>query len=672
MSSEYLLSIPEELILMLLNEQTGYFYQVQGWTLNCVVSGAVLADLSLRTRIDTDEESLFLVDSTKTGEPVLDMCLEEIVSHPHSQDTHYWIERLALHSENIIETTLKRLVDLRILTHHDGEFYTMNRSSLQPKSEEFPDSESPGQYIRTRIEGVIFDNVIPNPRDSLIIGLLKSCDIIHIIFELDEEKEKRIDWICKMELINRAIASSIGQTIIAPSLRRSPLSKTIPRVSVLNLVSKQHFWDGNLPALFAAIAGQYGPVFQLQLPFQKPLTFLAGAKINRWAHRNARKYLTSGNYFRELEQACGAQGLISSLDGADHFRLRKVMSKIYSAARFVERLGDMYRLTRQFMSSRKWETGSEIEVRRDARLLTNLQMTQLAVSTDSQDIFEELVEWQERASICYVGHILPKFMARTPVMKKRFQLLGGFARRIEQNHTPFQRTTAIRELADDLISLHNNDPQILPEQNLAFTLAAAPTLQSIYLGDLLGFALFEMVRHPQLAARIREEANALFDGGDPGKEEFTPETYDVTRRFLMECLRLYPIVSMQVRNVANSCTVEDFSLPLGERVHIVQTATHYMSDSFPDPYKFDIDRYLPARKEHRDIAYAPYGLGTHMCVGFNWMNLQMIVTLLMLTYYFEFEPLPKGYKLKIAPFPTLSVTKNMRVRIANGLRELPA
>ncbi|MCY4501418.1 MAG: GPP34 family phosphoprotein, partial [Alphaproteobacteria bacterium] len=82
MTSLHSLNIPEELIVMLLNEQTGYFYQVEGWTLNCVMIGAVLADLSLKSRIDTDEDSLFLTDSTKTGEPILDLCLEEIESHP--------------------------------------------------------------------------------------------------------------------------------------------------------------------------------------------------------------------------------------------------------------------------------------------------------------------------------------------------------------------------------------------------------------------------------------------------------------------------------------------------------------------------------------------------------------------------------------------------------------
>ena len=44
----------EETILMLLNEESGYLEQVQGWNLSCVLAGAVLADLALEGRIDTD------------------------------------------------------------------------------------------------------------------------------------------------------------------------------------------------------------------------------------------------------------------------------------------------------------------------------------------------------------------------------------------------------------------------------------------------------------------------------------------------------------------------------------------------------------------------------------------------------------------------------------------
>ena len=104
------LDLPEELILMLLNEENGYFHQVPGWDLNCAVAGAVLAELSLLSRIDTDMESLFLVDETETGNPALDPILKEIASEPVQRSAQFWIERLAPRAESVIDLTLDRLV----------------------------------------------------------------------------------------------------------------------------------------------------------------------------------------------------------------------------------------------------------------------------------------------------------------------------------------------------------------------------------------------------------------------------------------------------------------------------------------------------------------------------------------------------------------------------------
>ena len=47
---------------------------------------------------------------------------------------------------------------------------------------------------------------------------------------------------------------------------------------------------------------------------------------------------------------------------------------------------------------------------------------------------------------------------------------------------------------------------------------------------------------------------------------------DVTHRFLMERLRMYPIVPMSMRDVMNSCIVEGYELPVGSRLYIGQTA----------------------------------------------------------------------------------------------------
>ncbi len=102
------LSLPEELVLMLLSEENGYFHQVPGWDLNCAVIGAVLAELSLSSRIDTDMDSLFLVDRTETGNPALDPILREIAGEPGQRNAQYRIEQLAHRAEPIIDLTLGR------------------------------------------------------------------------------------------------------------------------------------------------------------------------------------------------------------------------------------------------------------------------------------------------------------------------------------------------------------------------------------------------------------------------------------------------------------------------------------------------------------------------------------------------------------------------------------
>ena len=119
------LSLPEELVLTLLNEESGYFHQVPGWDLNCAVVGSILAELSLMSRIDTDMKALYLVDRTETGNPTLDPILKEIAGEPVQRNAQYWIERLAPRAESIIDSTLDRLVDLKILEHHSGDCWTL-------------------------------------------------------------------------------------------------------------------------------------------------------------------------------------------------------------------------------------------------------------------------------------------------------------------------------------------------------------------------------------------------------------------------------------------------------------------------------------------------------------------------------------------------------------------
>ena len=662
------LGLPEELILMLLNEETGYFHQVQGWELNCAVVGAVLAELSLLERIDTDMESLLLVDRTETGNPALDPILKQVADEPVRHNAQYWIERLAVQAESIIDLTLDRLVELKILKHHDGEFWTLASIKWQGDASGGSLEDTADEFIKTRISKFIYASVIPDPRDIIIICLVNTCDVLRFIFELDEEAEERIQFICKMDLIGRSIAAAVEQNITNPLLRRAAFTKKIPVASLAKLLFNPHVRRGNVPAIFADLVQEYGPVFQVRPPFQEPATFMAGVAVNRWAHRNGRMYLRSKDYFADIEKVYGASGLIPSLDGADHFRLRKAMQPGTSREKLGSLLNEFYPLVRKFMAD--WKVGSTRQAVDLCRLMINSQVSPLVLSVESQDIVEDLIKFKERALTTHVAKVLPKFLLHTPGMRGPAKAIEVAVQRVQSVHTPAQRAGCPRTLADDLLSLHASDPQFLPESNLAFALST-PLLASMYLGDALAFALYAMASQPALYMRIRSEADALFADGDPEAAALDKSEIDVTNRFIMECLRMYPVVPASIRNVMNSCVVEGYELPVGGRIVIASTAPHYMEDVFPDPFKFDIDRYLPPRNEHRSPGYAPYGLGTHTCLGYRWMELQLAVNLLMVAHYFTLEVAPRNYKMRISPFPSLSPSRKLKFRIAEQVRELP-
>ena len=427
------LTLTDELILMLLNEENGYFHQVPGWHLHCAVAGAVLAELSLQSRIDTDPEALYLMDATATGDPALDPILEELAQAPTQRTARYWIERLAPHAEAVIDLTLDRLVERKILQHHDGDFWTLPRTGWQADAHGQSEEGTATQFIRDRIADVIFNDEIPDPRDIIVLCIVNACDVLRFIFQIDEETEERIELVCKMDLIGRSIAEAVAQNIAEPVRQHSSLTKKIPVVPLRRLLFSKHARDGNIPALFADLAREFGPVYQIRPPIGERMICLAGTEVNQWVNKRGRMHLRTKDYFNDFEKVYGASGVMPSLDGADHFRLRKAMSPGYSRGRLAGQLDRLYAYLRTYLTD--WKVGDAIPARA-CRLLVNTQLSPLTIGVDSQDLIQDLIAYKERALAVHVIHALPKMMMKTPGMKRKARTVDTLLRRIQTTAVP--------------------------------------------------------------------------------------------------------------------------------------------------------------------------------------------------------------------------------------------
>ena len=660
------LSLPEELLLALLNEESGYFHQVPGWNLHCAMAGAALAELSLIGRIDTDLQSLILLDATETGHPTLDPILREIASEAEPHDARYWVERLAPRSESVISEVLDGLVRQHIIDHHLGEFYTFTKRHRRHTA---PGEEyTVGDYVKARLTKIIFSDALPSPREVIITGLVNACRVFHVMFQIDEEVEERIQFVTQMGLIGQAIAAAVGENIIiGPTLRRPSLTKPIPNVSVRDLVFNRNLREGRLPAGFASLSEKYGPVFKIRIPFQQDIIVLAGVETNEWAQSKGRLFLRSKEYFEGVDKAYGVSRSMHSVDGADHFRFRKSLQPAYARSVLTRRLDEVYDLSRAHMAT--WDVGAAIPAQTMLRPFLNAQASPLLASIDTQDEIADVLKYKMRVLNVGIAKLLPKFMLKTPSMRRRAKATDRIVDRMQSTHTAAQRVGMPGDVVDAYLALHASDPQFLPESDLSLPLGAI-LMTSMYMGDQLGFALYWLVQNPDLYERVTAEADALWAEGDPDEDDFSPDRIDVTHRVLMEALRMSPIVAMSLRTVMNTCVVEDYELPVGARLLIAQTAAHYLEEAFPDPWTFDIDRYAPPRNEHVGVGYAPFGLGTHACLGFRWAELHLAINLLMLTRYFKIE-LARPYKrLPMDPLPSQSPSNKLKFKLVEQRHDL--
>ena len=116
---------------------------------------------------------------------------------------------------------------------------------------------------------------------------------------------------------------------------------------------------------------------------------------------------------------------------------------------------------------------------------------------------------------------------------------------------------------------------------------------------------------------------------------------------------MYPIGAAVTRMVANSFEFAGYEIPAGAQVICAMTVPHYLPEYFPDPKRFDIDRYTDERKEHKQPGvYAPFGLGPHRCLGSGFAEAQIAVTMATIMHSTELVLDPPDYELKINSAPT--------------------
>ncbi|MFD6891889.1 cytochrome P450 [Streptomyces sp. NPDC059957] len=199
------------------------------------------------------------------------------------------------------------------------------------------------------------------------------------------------------------------------------------------------------------------------------------------------------------------------------------------------------------------------------------------------------------------------------------------------------------------------DATELREQVLIFLLAGHETTATS-----LAFSLHLLARHPEIQDRARAEITAVLGDRTPGAADLDRLPY--LTQVLKEAMRLYPAAPVLGRRSVAAAEVDGHTIPAGADVIVAPWVTHRHPAYWPDPERFDPDRFTPEAEAARPrYAWLPFGGGPRACIGQHFSMLESVIALAMLLRTYEFEAVDT--EISVVAGITLLATSPARCRI---------
>jgi cytochrome P450 len=173
----------------------------------------------------------------------------------------------------------------------------------------------------------------------------------------------------------------------------------------------------------------------------------------------------------------------------------------------------------------------------------------------------------------------------------------------------------------------------------------------------LSWVWYLLATHPDAEARLHEELDRVLGGRMPAFADLAALTW--TRMVIEETMRLYPPAHAIARRAIGEDWIGGARIPPGASISISMYVTHRNPNLWPEPARFDPERFAPAAVacRHR-FAYLPFGGGQRVCIGnsFALAEAQLIVA-----------AVAQRYRLRLAPGHPAEPIALLTLRPKNGI-----
>jgi cytochrome P450 len=327
------------------------------------------------------------------------------------------------------------------------------------------------------------------------------------------------------------------------------------------------------------------------------------------------------------------------LDGAEHHRHRRIMQEAFTADRLAGYLAPMNDTIARGLAG--WPTG----VQRFYPAIKRLTLDVATRTFMADDVGAESARVNRaftdcvRAGTAFVRFPVPGLRWAKGLAGRR--LLEDYLR----SRLPQHRAGSGSDLFTALCHARSDDGESFTDDDVVnhmiFLLMAAHDTSTITLTSMA----YYLARYPEWQERCRAESEAL---GAPLLAYDQLDRLTSLDLVMKESMRLITPVPSVARRANRETELLGYRVPAGSYVSVHLWGVHHMSEVWPEPERFDPERFAEHRREdkaHR-FAYLPFGNGVHKCIGmyFGGMEVKAAMHQLLLRYRLS---VPPGYRMPV-------------------------
>ena len=414
---------------------------------------------------------------------------------------------------------------------------------------------------------------------------------------------------------------------------------------VARMIPRRFPLVGNLPRYLADKLGflresvrEYGLPVEMQLG-GRTLLLTDPADVHHVLVENPTNYSKTPRLSSPRGKKLFGEGLLTT-SSSEHLRQRRLLQPVFTNSS-IRNYGDVVK-NQVLKAVEKISTRSQVDLCLEMEELTRSVLVAVLFGEDFEDSDGEfaVAVRDHREFIEYVYASLLPYPERwyLPIVRREKFAQKLFAATIEAQIKKCRESgNARRSLLQDFLNANYADGSSMSD-SLVFD-EAVTMLSTGYetIGDALTWAYYLLCKNPAVVQRMKEEVERVLGGRSPDADDIVKLTY--VNQVFSESLRIYSPTWIFVR-VANGQDRLPSGFPIypGTKIYLSQYISHRDPRWFPDPERFDPDRFAPQEVEKRPrFSYFPFGGGARVCIGEHLARMEAVMVLATTVQRLRFE-----------------------------------